>query len=87
MVRALDDDSLLVLYIGPRRTGAEGDRDAAQAIRNILHGVLAELGLWSGARIAMTHCWSDAMDVRDGVSDPLALMAAQSFADGKRAAA
>lgn len=76
MIRAMDDDSLLILYVGPRRGGAEGDLDAERAIGDKLHRVLDQVVGTGGARVSMAHYWSDAMDLRSGFSDPQALVAA-----------
>ncbi len=90
MVRDLDDGSLLILYVGPRRSGVEGDLDAEQAIGEKLRrglGGIPGIGGPGDMMVSMAHCWSDAVDLRDGMSDPLALVTPEPLEENKRAAA
>ena len=87
MISDLDDGSLLILYIGPRRAGSEGDLEAEREVTKKLREVLGEIPDAGDFTVAMTHCWSDAMDLRYGVDDPFALVPAASLRHRKRAAA
>jgi len=85
-----DDGRLLILYVGPRRSGTDGDRDAERAIGRKLRRLsseIPEIGEPDDMKVSMAHCWSDATDLRCGAVDRLSLISAEQLEDSARAAA
>ena len=74
------DGSILVLAIGPRLRGAPGDKSSEATIAGTLLDALARFqatGPRFGGRLAVLHCWADALDSQSTLLNELLLQPTQ----------
>ena len=65
IVETASDGSILVLAVGPRRSGRDGDAETAAMISDRLLALLAkrhDYQFLASAHLSMLHCWSDCLD-------------------------
>jgi len=85
-----EDGSLMILWAGPRHRGPEGDRLARDAVMSRLRRLLGDVPFMARgglASVSLVHCWSDALDVATGATDPFAVIGAHPIESVELAAA
>ena len=65
IVETGSDGSVLVLAIGPRRGGRDGDAETAASLSDRILAILAKRHddrFLAASQLSMLHCWSDCLD-------------------------
>jgi len=89
IVETARDGSVLILAIGPRQSGRDGDAKTAAMISERIVALLAkrqDYEFLAAARLSMLHCWSDCVDSGAALFDELSCQPATPLVALLRAA-